>query len=238
MSSAAAQLDLPLRSTWGGAREGAGRPVSEGRRRSTPHRARPEHKAAHPVHVTMRARPGLGSLRSPRAFAAVRGALARASRPAFRVVHFSVQSDHLHLVVEASDKDALSSGMRGLAIRAARAFNRATERTGAVWGDRYHTHELQSPREVRNALRYVLLNFRKHAPQDRRRIDPCSSAPWFDGFREPLPRVLDPSPVRAPATWLLRIGWRRGGLLAIDDCPGPRHVTAAPRPRRPARSGT
>jgi putative transposase len=164
----------------------------------------------------MRACAGLGSLRSPRAFAAVCGALARASRPAFRVVQFSVQSDHVHLVVEASDKDALSRGMRGLAIRAARAFNGAIGRSGAVWGDRYHTHELRTPREVRNAVRYVLLNFRKHAPQDRRRIDPCSSAPWFDGFREALPRALDP-PTCPPRTWLLRVGWRRHGLISVDE---------------------
>jgi Transposase IS200 like len=167
----------------------------------------------------MRTLSGVASLRSPRAFAAVRGALAAASRDEFRVVHFSVQSDHLHLIVEAHDKEVLSRGLIGLAIRVARAVNRALGRSGPVWGDRYHARALSSPREVRNGIRYVLFNFRKHRPADRRRLDPCSSAAWFDGFREPVPRALDP-PTRAPRTWLLRIGWwKRHGLLGLDDVP-------------------
>ena len=56
-------------------------------------------------------------------------------------------------------------GIRGLAIRIARAVNRAWLRRGRVWGDRYHAHSLRSPREVRNALVYVLQNFRKHFAQ-------------------------------------------------------------------------
>jgi hypothetical protein len=217
-----AQLALPIPATWGGAREGAGRPVVQGRRRPTPHRARPVHKGAHPVHVTMRALVGLVSLRSPRAFAAVRGALAAPGRPDFRVVHFSVQSDHLHLIVEADDKDALARGLRGLAIRVARAVNRALGRAGKVWGDRYHARPLATPREVRNGVRYVLFNFRKHRPADPRRIDHCSSAPWFDRFSEPVPRSLEPPPTSPPATWLLRTGWwKHHGLLGLDEYPSP-----------------
>jgi REP element-mobilizing transposase RayT len=166
----------------------------------------------------MRARTGLVSLRSPRAFTAVRSAVAAASSERFRIVHFSVQSDHLHAIVEAFDKVALARGLRGLAIRVARAVNRALGRSGPLWGDRYHARALASPREVRHCIRYVLFNFRKHRPADSRRIDPCSSAPWFDGFREPVPRALDP-PTWSPATWLLRTGWRRHGLLDLDERP-------------------
>jgi putative transposase len=214
-----AQLALELPSTWGGARENAGRKPIKGRRRFTPHRARPEHKNRHPVHVTLRARAGLTSLRSPRVFPAIRDALAAASRESFRVVHFSVQSDHLHLIVEAADKLVLERGMLGLIVRVARAINRALGRTGAVWGDRYHTRVLETPREVRNGIVYVLFNFKKHHAGDSRRVDPCSSAPWFDGFRDPLPRVLDPPATWAPRTWLARVGWRRHGLIRFDEAP-------------------
>jgi len=216
-----AQLGLPIPASWGGAREGAGRPVIEGRRRPTPHRARREHKRAHPVHMTMRARAGLVSLRSPRAFQAVRSALAAASSEGFRIVHFSVQSDHVHAIVEAHDRSALARGLRGLAIRVARAVNRALGRSGPLWGDRYHARALASPRETRSCIRYVLFNFRKHRPADPRRIDPCSSAPWFDGFREPIPRVVDPPPANSPSTWLLRTGWRRLGLISLKEFPAP-----------------
>jgi putative transposase len=176
------------------------------------------------VHVTLRARAGLGSLRSGRVFSAVRESLRAASwdraRPgsmtagqAFRVVQFSVQADHVHLIVEASDKVALERGTRGMVIRAARAINRALGRTGAVWGDRYHARALRTPREVRHGLVYVLMNFRKHCRADRQRFDPCSSAAWFDGFDGAGPAPDGPPPVSTSRTWLGSIGWRRHGLV-------------------------
>jgi putative transposase len=220
-----AQLPLPIPPTWGGKRTNAGRPRVHGGRARVAHRARPDHKARHPVHVTLRARAGLTSLRAPKVFAAVRDALAAASRQSFRLIHFSVQSDHLHLIVEASDKEALERGVVGLIVRVARAVNRVLGLTGAVWGDRYHARALKTPREVHHGIVYVLFNFKKHRPGDRQRIDSCSSAPWFDGFRDPLPRVLDPPPTWEPRTWLARTGWRRHGLIKFDDAP------QAPPPR-------
>jgi REP element-mobilizing transposase RayT len=159
------------------------------------------------------------SLRAPRLFAAVRGALARASKEDFRLTHFSVQSDHLHLIVEAAEKQALSRGMRGLVIRCALAVNRVLGRKGPVWGDRYHARALETPREVRHGIVYVVMNFKKHRPADRQRIDGCSSAPWFDGFHEPVPKSLDPPPVASSETWLGRTGWRRHGLVRLAETP-------------------
>jgi REP element-mobilizing transposase RayT len=173
------------------------------------------------VHVTLRARAGLPSLRSPRAFGAVRRALSAASRSDFRLVHFSVQSDHVHMIVEAQDKRALCRGLRGLTIRTARATNRALQRRGALWGDRYHARPLPTPREVRNGLAYVIGNFRKHRPADRSPIDPCSSAPWFDGFLETIPEPLDPAPTSRSRTWLASTGWRRHGRISIHEGPRP-----------------
>src|SRR5688572_28997458 len=181
------QLALARTAGWGGCRRGAGRPPIAGRRRPVPHRARVKHKAAHPLHLTLRARDGLPSLRVPRLFEAIRESIRLASRAEFRVVHFSVQGDHLHFLVEAQDESALSSGARGLSIRIARALNRTLGRSGAVWGDRYHARALKTPRETRHAVVYVLMNFKKHRPHDGRPFDPCSSAPWFEGFRSAPP---------------------------------------------------
>lgn len=194
-----------------------------GRRRPTPHRARPDHKGAHPAHVTLRARAGLPSLRAPRVFAAVSESIARAHKESFRVVHFSVQGDHVHLMAEARDKEALSRGARGLAIRAARAVNRALGRSGGVWGDRYHARDLETPREVRNGIVYVLMNVRKHRPSWRG-LDRCSSAAWFDGFRggAASARAPDVTPPVLPArTWLGAVGWRRHGLIDPREAPRP-----------------
>jgi REP element-mobilizing transposase RayT len=155
-------------------------------------------------------------------FEAVREAIRLASRAEFRVVHFSVQGDHLHLLVEAQDSDALSSGARGLSIRAARAVNRALGRRGPVWSDRYHVRALKTPRETRHAVVYVLMNFKKHHPRDRRPIDPCSSGPWFDGFRTAPPPPTDAAPTWRPRTWLASTGWRRHGLLRWGEAPKPK----------------
>jgi len=137
------------------------------------------------------------------------------------VVHYSVQTNHVHLIVEAAGKQALSRGMRGTAIRIALAFNRALGRCGALWAGRYHARALATPRAVRNPLVYVLANVRKHL-RAVAGIDPCSSAPWFDGYRGCARRRDDAPPTASPRTWLLRAGWRRHGLLSRDEAPAAR----------------
>jgi hypothetical protein len=137
------------------------------------------------------------------------------------VIQFSVQRDHVHLIVEAEHKDALSRGMRGLATRTARAVNRTLDRRGQVWADRFHSRPLCTPREVRNALVYVLMNFKKHRPGDESsRVDRWSSGPWFDGFRRnAFPAEPEGSVVARPRTWLARVGWRLHGLIGPEETP-------------------
>jgi len=212
------QLALPKVSTWGGRRLGAGRKPS-GRKVGVPHRGRPEHKARHPVHVTLRAK--LSGLRAARVFPVVRDSLAAASRSGFRLLHFSVQTNHLHLLVEAHDAEALSRGICGLVIRTARAVNRVLGRSGPLWKDRYHQRVLKTPREVRHGLVYVIQNWKKHVA-GARGLDPCSSASWFDGWSASPEKPTDlPSPVASPRTWLASRGWRRHGLIAVTEAPRP-----------------
>jgi hypothetical protein len=227
---ASRQLDLPTPASWGGRRAGAGRKLSP--RPPVPHRPRPNHDVRHPVHVTLRGRRGLPSLRSPTIFSALRGALRASSRGSFRVIHFSVQVDHVHLMVEADIAGALRRGIQGLAIRCARAVNRAADRHGSVWSGRHHTRALPTPREVRHGMVYVLLNFRKHlrAPAG---VDPCSSGPWFDGWTRSSRRADGAPPTAAPRTWLAAVGWRRaGGAIDCHESP------AAQDGPRPAGRGT
>ncbi len=225
------QLSLPTPPTWGGRRPGAGRP-STAKRPDKRHDARPAHEARHPVHVTIRARRELPSLRGVPAFGALCAALAAASDQRFRLIHFSVQTDHLHLIAEASSREALIRGLQGLAGRTARALNRCLRRHGKVWSGRYYARALATPREVRNALVYVLLNFRKHlraAPA----VDPRSSGPWFDGWSHAPDPNPETCPVAAPRTWLAAVGWRRaGGPLDPGELPAgraPRNTSRCPR---------
>jgi len=228
------QLALPLVGGWGGKRPGAGR-KRVAARASPPHRPRARHRKRWPVHVTLRAREGVPSLRSERVFPFVRGGLAAAHKVAFRIIHFSVQSDHVHLVVEADGMEPLIRGIQGLAVRCAKAVNRAARRRGSVWSHRYHSRALRNPTETRRGLAYVLLNFRKHlraAPS----VDPRSSGAWFGGWRTPTQPPRDPCPVVAPKTWLAAVGWRRaGGRLAFDEHPSGDDAGAATRRRRPCR---
>ncbi len=210
--------------TWGGKREGAGRkPVRKGRG-AVAHRARPVHRAAHPVHVTLRARGGLPPFRESAILREVRKAVAGANRsPAvgegFRVVQFSLQNDHVHLIVEAHDADVLSRGTRGLIVRLARAVNRALGVRGQVWDDRYDARALKTPREVRNAIVYVLMNARKHGQRLLAGVDRFSSAPWFDGFAARITHTDTPRPVATSRTWLGGTGWRRRGLVRLHERP-------------------
>jgi hypothetical protein len=134
----------------------------------------------------------------------------------FRLIHYSVQVDHLPLLAEAESREALGRGVKGIAVRIARRLNRKLDRRGAVFAVRYHLHVLGTPTEVRNALVYVLGNGHRHVkPASRRWIDPLSSAPWFDGWRypvcDPLLRADGPPPTVAPRSWLLREGWLLAG---------------------------
>jgi putative transposase len=109
-------------------------------------------------------RPDVGNLRTQRRLELLKRAFhAGSGRLGMQVVHFSVQGNHLHLIVEAGGKDALSLGMKSLAVRVAIALNRAIGRRGTVFADRYHARVLASPRQVANTLRYVLQNHRRHA---------------------------------------------------------------------------
>jgi putative transposase len=185
----------------------------------------------------------LPSFRSQALVLALEKRLRAASGFAFRVTQYSIQSDHVHLVVEGADRTTLSRGIQGLAIRLARGFNKELRRNGKVWGDRYHARELASPREVRGALVYVLMNHKKHGVAHTRMmtdegpvadagvvgpLDAFSSAAWFGGWKPRAgPWVVrlrdglrsENLPVARPRTWLARVGWRRHGL--IDPKEGP-----------------
>lgn len=146
---------LSLRSPGrGGKRAGAGRPRGE----KATHHPRPRFRGL-PVHTTLRVRPEIASLRRKSILEALAAAIeAGSERPGFRVAHFAVLGNHLHLVVEAADQRALGRGMQGLNIRMARALNRALSRNGSVFADHYHSQPLRTPTEVTRAVRYVLDN--------------------------------------------------------------------------------
>jgi len=194
------QLSLSIkdRPRHGGRRSGAGRKPN-GVRPLVSHLARQHFDKITPVHVTLRIRGDVPSLRSSRRFTKIRECFVAArGRFGLRLVEFSVLGNHLHLIVEADDSAALSTGMQGLSIRVAKAVNRMLERTGHVFADHYHSRLLKTPTELTRAIRYVIENARHHYGE--------RGADFFSSRgRDALVALV------RPIGWLLRLGWSRAG---------------------------
>jgi REP element-mobilizing transposase RayT len=239
----------------GGRRAGAGRKRKDGQppsRPGEPHKRRPSGKARFPRHIVLRVTRDVGSLRKRHMYSALRDAtIAVAMRElnddkvngAFRIVHLSIQNTHIHLIVEADNKLALSRGMQSFQISAAKHINRgysekmklAVRRRGSVFPDRYHQEIIETPRQARHALAYVLNNWRKHR-EDRAgytqtwKVDPYSTGLHFMGWREREevdvhwrgPETYDPLVVYLPKTWLLTEGWKKSGKISFYEVPSAR----------------
>jgi REP element-mobilizing transposase RayT len=235
----------------GGKRKGAGRPP-KGKRSSEPHKARAKIKGRFPLHVTTRVLDDVGPLRRKDTYLAIREATIAVFRhDDFRLVHFSIQQNHLHVIAEASNSDALAHGMQVFLSSAARRINRALwkrtgeRRRGRVFADRYGARELTTPRAVRHAVCYVLNNWRRHA-EDRAaftrnwKVDPYSSGIFFNGWKERAEAGLmyRPPPTYQrlltwfPRTWLLREGWKKHGLISLYEVPGPQRKSKPGSNRR------
>ena len=219
-------------------RRGAGRPKS-GYFASERHERRPRISGREPVLITARVSRETQNLRRMSVYKAMRRALNTVfAREGFRVVHVSIQRTHMHFIVEAKNQEALSRGMQGLLISAAKRINACQRDHGTVFPDRYHERVISSPKQCRNAIAYVLNNFRRHG-DDRGKtwlVDPFSSAVNFGGWRElegsnqlfTPPDWYERLPTSTPETWLLKIGWMKHPLIGIREVPGPqRSIVAA-----------
>lgn len=236
------QLSLGIATAPGAAARGKKRGPKRKATSGVPHRTRPVHKHRHPVHVTLRVRHGLPSLRQQVIRAMILEILREQRRKPygahFQIVEHSIQSNHLHLILEAADgpstapetrhKNPLRSGISGFQRAFAHRLNKLLGLRGSIFSDRYHRHDLLTPREVRNALRYVLQNHAKHVRASVAHPDPYSSAPSFTGWSTPppLPGAAPEQsalPATRPRTWLLGEGWRRHGLLDLAYIPKASH---------------
>ena len=207
----------------GGRRYGAGRKKQLDK--SPNHVARPELSPRDGVHISLRCIRGLPRLRQCGIYEQIRGVLLRfLGHDDFRIVHITIQQNHLHFIVEAANKEALTRRMQSLVIMLARAINARFGRTGKVFAYRYSARQIKSRRYARNAIAYVLNNWRRHWVDVREGahkdtyLDQFSSAISFDGwtvekFGKPTIRDYEPLPVSLPKTHLLREGWKQYGLI-------------------------
>ena len=207
----------------GGARKGAGR-KRKAVRDQVSHRTRERVTKHQPIHVTIRLVAGVPSMRTTAAREVLENAVEGANeRGRVRIVHYSAQSNHLHMIVESASCEAMSNGMQGLLASLGKRLNKLWRRAGRLFADRYHGVILTTPTQVRNVLAYVLKNHKRHEKRARG-LDAFSSGAWFDGWREQLfDTELARSGRRVVASaksWLLGTGWRKRGLISIDSAPG------------------
>ena len=222
------ELGLKFR---GGKRRGAGR---KNRRGLRAHVARPRLSGRESVHVTLKIREGLPSLRRKDIYRALRVAVRRARLKGLRLVHFNLLSNHVHMLVECAGNGDLSRGLQSLSTSLAKNINALASRAGAVFRGRYHSHVLKTPAEVRQALHYVLSNAAKHAASLQLAVDAYSSVLLFirdtapalkarllRGFSLQFPAAAFMTRIEqelatlcvAPQTWLLRTGWQAGARV-------------------------
>lgn len=188
------------------------------------------------LHVVLRARPEIGSLRRPMIYNAFREATVWAARRGrIRIVQLTLQRTHVHLLVEADSKELLAKGLLGFQVAVARNVNRVlgiagARRRGKVFADRYHLVVITSPTQARRVLAYVMNNWRRHAEDRAERrtwmTDVYSSGRSFTGWRElAWQRVTPEVPsfgalvVVEPRSWLLRDGWKLAGEISAYDVP-------------------
>jgi REP element-mobilizing transposase RayT len=215
------------KSKHGGKRANAGRKKTAAFNYDSSHATRPDVFFKHPIHVMLRTLASIPRLRQRDGYEAIRAALLHfVEGAAFRVVHISIQNNHLHLVVEAASKDALRRGMQSFTIRAARALNREFEREGKVFAFRYRAKQIKDASYARNVLSYVLNNWRRHNADKREQgmpFDRFSSASAFTGWAGGYGRMRDDFglPVSQPRTQLLVFDWELHGLIDPFERPGP-----------------
>src|SRR5688500_13504018 len=149
----------PLQSqTWGGVRSRAGRKKIKNRGAS--HQKRAQVTANFPLHVTVRLKSGLKTLRSKAGFKMFREALKKAQCKGARVIHFALLGNHYHLLIEAKDNETLARTIKSLNGSVAKKLLSGSR--GQVIEDRYHLQILKTPTQVRNTLVYIFTNAAKH----------------------------------------------------------------------------
>lgn len=215
------QLEFEKVGGWGGKRRGSGRPNRTG---SPNHMKRPRVTGKTPVHITLKLKKNVINLRSHEMRREFESCAEAAQEHGLSLNHFAILRDHMHLIGEVASNKALGNGMRSFSGRFSRAIRKITKMKGPVFIGRFHLHILRTPTEMKNALKYLFLNFARHSNLIEH-LDEFTSAKYFPDLKRLLGRIrsplLDdtwerrgphglPSFLKPPNSWLARVGWTRG----------------------------
>jgi len=157
----------------GGRRPGSGRKRIHSKGVSHQRRERVTTKQA--LHVNFKVRT---SIRNKECLQILKRSIQNARSHGLRVLHFSLESNHIHLILEASNNTVLTKGMRSLTI----TFAKGVEK-GRIQIERYHLHVLRTLRETKNAIHYVLFNHQKHKGLKTAHVSAYSSLGLIEDLR-------------------------------------------------------
>jgi hypothetical protein len=165
------QMSLNLhRGTWGGRRPRSGKKRIHSKGAS--HRTREPINQRQPLHVNFKYRI---SIRNKEVLKILKRALLNSRSKGLRILHYSVQTNHMHFIIEADNNRILEAGMRSLTVTLAKGIKK-----GKVQLERYHLHVLKTIRETKNAIHYVLFNEQKHSGKRSVVLDGYSSLHSLD----------------------------------------------------------
>lgn len=136
----------------GGRRPGSGRKRIHSK--GVAHRSREKVLSRTPVHVNFKYNT---YIKKKFCLKLLKRAIVNGRKFGLKVTQFSLQHNHIHLIIEAESNEILTAGMRSITITFAKGLQK-----GKVQIERYHLHVLKTLREVRNAVKYVMFNSQKH----------------------------------------------------------------------------
>lgn len=147
------QLELTLdNGKWGGRRKGAGKKRIHSA--GVAHTKREKITSREPLHVNFKL---TVTIKNENGLRAIKKSLENA-RKYFHILHYSLQWNHIHLIIEATDNEALFRGMRSFTNTFVKCMGK-----GSIQKERYHLHVLRSVKETKNAFRYVIFNEAHHS---------------------------------------------------------------------------
>lgn len=126
------------------------------------HIKRPEIKRLTSLHLTVKILKDKAGIKNKQTLALLKHAILKARKKGLRIIHFTLEYDHVHLLVEANDNEVLGRGMMVFGVTMAKGINRLKSIKGTVYKHRYHFRKINSPRELKNVLHYIFNNGIKH----------------------------------------------------------------------------
>lgn len=126
------------------------------------HTKRPDLTRPSSLHLTVKIEKSKANLKNKNVLAILKKAIFNARRQGLKVIHYSLEYDHIHLIIEADNNRTLGKGMQAFGVTLAKAINRMRKVKGQVYKHRYHFRQITSSRQLKNVMTYIFNNGVKH----------------------------------------------------------------------------